>query len=238
VPETWDDLARREYAKPEEPVSARASDLTKIGAPVAAFIAAALAAIGGWVADAPRGHTVIAVAAVVAVAVGGLFYVFAADFRSRAAVAVARFNNLSLRAQGEVKANEAVQSEARARVEAAKTEADKARAAADARAAEATKRFDEANDQVARVTAELIETRERLRRYTEERNPPGPEAPPPPSFLALRGADVKARGTRTKVYGIESAGGKVVRYLVRGSDGLLRWVTEAEVEGDGPSSQV
>jgi hypothetical protein len=35
VPDTWDELARSEYGKPDEPISARASDLTKIGAPIA-----------------------------------------------------------------------------------------------------------------------------------------------------------------------------------------------------------
>jgi hypothetical protein len=226
MPDTWDDLARSEYAKPEEPVSARASDLTKIGAPVAAFITAVLAAVGGWVADAPRGHTVIAVAVVVAVAVGGLLYVFAADFRSRAAVAVARLNNLSVHAKVEARANKEVKSAADAKVDraeavaAARVEAadraietaDEARAAADARYAEATERIDAADDEVARLRAEL-----------------GRKAPAPPSYLALRRVDVMAGGTRTRVYGIESAGGEVVRYLVRGTDGRLRWLTEAEV---------
>jgi hypothetical protein len=157
VPETWDELARKEYAATDEPISARASDLTKLGAPVAAFVTAVLAAVGGWAADAPAGDTVIGVAIVTAVTVGGLLYVFAADFRSRAAVSVARFNNLYRHAKGEAKANEKVQAEARAAVERAE-------------AVSATKSEDaeKATKHAAEVTAELVDTRERLRRCTEQ----------------------------------------------------------------------
>jgi hypothetical protein len=110
----WDEIARQEYAKPDEPISARASDLSKIGAPVAASMAAILAGVGGWISDAPKGETIIAVAIILAVAVGGLFYVFATDFRARSAVAVARFNNLSRHAAAEAPATKTVRDEAAA----------------------------------------------------------------------------------------------------------------------------
>jgi hypothetical protein len=201
VADTWDEIARKEYAKPDEPISARASDLSKIGAPVATSITAILAAIGGWVSEAPPEQTVIAVGVVVAVAVGGLLYVFAADFRSRAAVSVARFESLGRHAQAEAKGNEKVTADARAEVakaeaastaknqaadaakkeaEDAQTKAEKAREAADAKAAEASKRIEEADEKVVKLAAELTDIREQLRRFTGETKPatPGPPAPP------------------------------------------------------------
>jgi transposase len=222
MPETWDELARKEYADPDEPISARASDLTKIGAPVAAFITAVLAAVGGWVADAPSGHTVIAVAIVVAVAVAGLLYVLAADFRSRAAVSVARFNNLCAHAKGEAKANEKVDADARAAVE-------KAEVVSATKSEEAVK----AKKQAAEVTAELVDTRERLRRCNEQSKPGISEDSASPAFLTLDGVDAIARGAPTKVYGVETAGGQIIGYLVRGPEGRLDWLPEADVSGVG-----
>lgn len=248
VPDTWEELARKEYAKPDEPISARASDLSKIGAPVAAFITAVLAAVGGWVADAPLGHTVIAVAVVVAVAVGGLFYVFAADFHSRAMVAVARFNNLCAHTSAEAKANDTVKAEAdQAKAVAAEAqrcskeaqaEADKAQEEAEARTAEATVRIEEAEGKVAKLRTELAETHEELRRCIERSQPPGGEPSPASSYLTLGGLDAVAGGAPTKVYAIESAGGRILRYLVRGPDGPLRWAPETEVSsvGEPPGS--
>jgi hypothetical protein len=87
--ETWDELARKEFAKPEEPISARASDLSKIGAPVAASATVILAVAGGFATDADPEFTVIGAALLVSVAAWGLFFVFATDFRTRAAVSVA-----------------------------------------------------------------------------------------------------------------------------------------------------
>jgi hypothetical protein len=95
VPPTWDQIARNEYAKPEEPVGARAGFITKVGAPTAALLTSLAAALGGLTVDAPAGHKIIAVAIVVAVSIGGVLYVFATDFRARAAVAVARFESLA-----------------------------------------------------------------------------------------------------------------------------------------------
>jgi hypothetical protein len=251
--ETWDDLARKEYAKPDEPISARASDLTKIGAPVAAFITAVAAGLGGWVADGPAGPRVFAVSIVIAVAVGGLFYVFAADFKSRAAVEVARLNNLSKFGEAEAKASAAVLAEAHeaqavaaATAEAAErcctdataaeTRAENARDAADARSAEATRRIAEAEAKVTDLTDDLADARERLCRCAELASPSKTETHAAPSYLTLGGVDATAGGTRTKVYGIESAGAEIVRYLVLGADGRLRWVSEADVSEVTPKS--
>jgi hypothetical protein len=210
VPDTWDALARKEYAKADEPISARASDLTKVGAPIAAFITAVAASVGGWVADAPAGHTVIAVAIVIAVAVGGLFYVFAADFRSRAAVAVARFDNLCRHSQAEAKATDKVKQEAeRAAREAAETAGALAKQLADTR-------------------KELARCKEAAQ--TPPPEPPAPEPPAPPAtFLPMEGVPARSGGAPATIYGVESSGGKVVSYLVRGADGRLRWVPETEV---------
>ena len=247
MPESWDDLARQEYAKPDEPISARASDLTKFGAPVAAFITAALAAVGGWVADAPPAERVIGVAIVTAVAVGGLFYVFAADFKSRAAGTVARFNNLSKHAAHEAEASETVKAEARAETklaeqakeaaEDAEKRADMAQEDADARATQATKRVEAADGEVAELTRNLVEAREQLRLCSEDSDRPTPEGSVPASYVTLAGVDIVAAGAPTKAYCAESVGGDVVRYLVRSSDGRLRWVTAAEIgDAEEPSS--
>jgi hypothetical protein len=69
----------------------------------------------------------------VATAVGGLFYVFAADFRSRAAATVARFDALADLTRAEAKATDEAQKDADAKVSTAEAkskalieEADKA----------------------------------------------------------------------------------------------------------------
>lgn len=164
VTETWNDRARKEFDKPDETISARASDLTKIGAPVAAFIAAIAASIGGWVSDANPDVSIIAVAVVVATAVGGLFYVFAADFKSRAAGTVARFNTLAALAGAEAKATAAAEAEADAKVREAQAQskahiegADKAKAAAEKDQAEATKARESAAAKEATLDQKLEE---------------------------------------------------------------------------------
>jgi hypothetical protein len=260
MPDSWDELARQEYAAPDQPISARASDLTKIGAPVAAFIVAILASVGGWVSDAPKAESIIAVAIVVAVAVGGLFYVFAADFRSRAAVAVARFNNLTTLAEREVQAKEKAQADADAEVEkaeavsavkvadadAAIAQADKAtadalraRESADADVAEAERRAKEAEAKAARAVAARVETDDELRRCKEEaesRSAPSPGRPVQPSYLTLGGVTATVGDSQAKVYAIESVGSKIVRYLVF-SDGRLHWVAESEAsDSAGPGA--
>jgi hypothetical protein len=231
TPETWDELARKEYGKPDEPISARASDLSKIGAPVAAFATAILAVSGGWVVDASADIRMIAAAVVVAVAVGGLFYVFANDFRSRAAVSVARFNDLCTHSQAEAKATEKVKAEAgeaKAQAKKAEAEAKKAREAMEAAAAEHLK-----------LVAEAATLKERLRQCEEQAQPPGsgtpapPPAPPPAVFLTLEGVPARTGGAPTTLYGVESAGGSVVRYLVSTPSGKLTWIPEAEVSHVG-----
>jgi colicin import membrane protein len=192
VADTWDDRARKEFDKPDEPISARASDLTKIGAPVAAFLTAILAAVGGWVSDAPKAETVIAVAVVSAAAVGGLFYVFAADFKSRAAATVARFESVTRLATAQAQATDAGQAEADTKVKAAEAasqahieEADKAKAAAEKERAEAAKaredaigaqaeadqRVKQAESKLADAETEIAALKEALRKRQEGKPP-------------------------------------------------------------------
>jgi hypothetical protein len=252
MPDSWDELARQEYAVPDEPISARASDLTKIGAPVAAFIVAILASVGGWVSDGPAAERVIAVAIVVAVAVGGLFYVFAADFRARASVTVARFSNLAKLAEREVQAKAKAQADADAQVEKAEAvsavriadadaaikkadnataEALRARESAGTEVAEAKRRAKEAEAEAVRCAAERAEIAEALRRCKEAPKPPGTTPTSPAarsSYLTLAGVSAVAGDSQATVYAVESIGDDIVRYLVLGRDNRLRWVAHNE----------
>ena len=190
VPDTWDDLARKEFEKPEEAISARASDLTKIGAPIAAFITTVAASLGGWASDADPNFSVIAVGVVVATAVGGLFYVFASDFRSRAAGTVARFEAVAKLADAEAKATTAAQADAdvkvakaeadsKARIEAAdkakeaaekdQDKATKARESAAAKEATLDQKIEEAAAKAEKATAQNIELKTALEECRAER---------------------------------------------------------------------
>ncbi len=252
VSDSWDKIARDEYAKPHEPIAAQASDLTKFGAPIAGFIVAVAAAFGGWVADAPKGETVIGVSIVIAVAVAGVFYVFAADFRTRGATAVGRLNNLSKHTASEAQATKQAQEEAdrkhaeanqiRAVAEAAqadaderKNEADKELEAAHAREMAAAKAENDAASRVAaaeaasaNATKELSQVQEALRRC-EEKNTVPFSVSPSGSLLTLGGISATAGDETVTVHAIESANGSIVRYLVLGSDQRLRWVPEGEI---------
>jgi hypothetical protein len=257
VAESWEDIARGEYSKPEEPISARASDLTKIGAPVAAFITAVLAAVGGWVSDAPPEQAVIAVAVVVAVAVGGLMFVFATDFRARAAVQVARLETLARHTSDETAANNAVQEKARGEIAEAKAAADQKSADADAakeladkaqtRAdearrreetsiAEANKRVLAAEDEIAALQIELAEAREQHAVDTDESGRPARDRPSRRSYLSIERLTARFNGEQTEIYGVESQAGRVLRYLIR-TPGGMSWVPAAGVdEIGGPSN--
>jgi hypothetical protein len=179
VSDSWDDRAAEEFDKPDEPISARASDLTKFGAPVAAFIVTVAAAAGGVASDAPPAESVIAVAIVVATAVAGLFYVFAADFRSRAAATVARFQMLGKLAAAEAQATKDAQADADRRVGEAKAEAtahiedaDKAKAEAQKEEAAATEARESAAAKETAAQATLEENadlKEALKRCEGER---------------------------------------------------------------------
>lgn len=254
VSDSWDETAREEYRKPQEPIGAHASQLTSFGAPIAAFIVAVAAAFGGVVADAPPAETVIGVSVVIAAAVAGVFYVFASDFRTRGTVAVARFNNLSKHAEAEARATNEVQREADrklAEANATKNAADEAQAAADERMAEADEALEaahsretaaaraeqDANSRVAAAeasqadaTEKLTAAQEALRRCEEKlRLPPAPPPSPSSSFLTLGGISAIANGENVTVHAIESVNGNIVRYLVVGSDQRLRWVAEGEM---------
>jgi hypothetical protein len=176
VADTWDDRARKEFDRPDEPISARASDLTKIGAPVAAFIVAIAASIGGWVSDADPDVSLIAVAVVVATAVGGLFYVFAADFRSRAAGTVARFEALATLVSAEAKATDAALAEADTQVREAEAQskarieaADKAIAAGEKEQADAIKARESAVAKEATIDQKIAEATAKTEKAVAEK---------------------------------------------------------------------
>lgn len=119
---SWDTITRDEFAKKREPITAQAADISKFGAPAAAVVTALLAAFGGTeLFDANRGETVIAVAIVTAVAVGGAFYVLAHDYRTRGALWVARVETLGRILEHEKTANEETSNAAAAKEEAAAT---------------------------------------------------------------------------------------------------------------------
>ena len=201
VTDTWNERARKEFDAPNEPISARAADLTKFGAPVATVVVTVAASLGGVASDADANFKVIAVAVVVATAVGGLFYVFAADFRSRAAATVARFEALAKLTSAEVSATDEAQkaadakvSEAEAKSKALIEQADKAKdsaekekdkaskereaaaakaATADQKVAEANERAEKAESKAARAEAEIAELEAELQRRRQ-----GKPAPP------------------------------------------------------------
>jgi hypothetical protein len=83
---------------------------------------------------------------------------------------------------------------------------------------------EEADEKVVKLAAELADTRDELRRCTEETKPASAGPSAAPSYLGLGGIEAVADDVPTKVYGVESAGGEIIRYLVGVPDGGLRWV--------------
>lgn len=51
------------------------------------------------------------------------------------------------------------------------------------------------------------------------------------TYLTLGGIEAEVAGAAVKVYGIESRGAEVLRYLVLDSEGHLRWLNEGDVSG-------
>lgn len=103
----WQTLAEevlRPAVKPDELVTARTSDITKLGATVSTLVAALLTTLFGanFVFNGQQVESVLGAALIVSTCVFGVLMVYAADFRTRGHVASARFDALAQIAQQHV----------------------------------------------------------------------------------------------------------------------------------------
>jgi hypothetical protein len=111
----WQTLARKALEKEDEPIKARPSDITRIGAPVVALLGTVIAALLGtqFEFDPKQGETVIAAAVIASTSILGVLLVYAADFRTRGRAATARLDALTRLARqelvGKAQAAEALQ---------------------------------------------------------------------------------------------------------------------------------
>jgi len=241
VADSWDKTARDEFAKKQEPITANAANVAKFGAPAAAFVTAVLAAVGGKeIFDVERGETVIAVAIVTAIAVGGAFYVAAHDYRTRGALWVARVETLGRILEYEKTANEETLNAAATKEEAATRKAAEADAkletlhererAIEQRESACETKVAAAEKNVADAKAEVKETFEALRRCRERKDPaPAGCTAPPPAYLTLGPVKAVAREKSVTIHAIESVNGTVVRCLVVDAEGRLRWEGAGDV---------
>lgn len=81
--------------------------------------------------------------------------------------------------------------------------------------------------------ARHVETEAKATKPVEPADAADPAPTPPPTFVSLDDVHATHAGLPTTVYAVESAGSEVVRYLVRGADGTLRWVPASEVTDVG-----
>lgn len=100
----WQTLAEeilKPKDKPDELVTTRTSDITKLGAAVTTLIGAAMTALFGanftW--NGQQVESVVAAALIVSTCIAGVLLVYAADFRTRGRVAAARFDAITRIAQ-------------------------------------------------------------------------------------------------------------------------------------------
>jgi hypothetical protein len=157
---TWEDLAKQALSDAKEPITAKATNIAKFGAPAAAVVSSVVVVLLGdtWQLDTSRSEVVIAAAVVAAAVMLGVYHAFASDVRTRGAVAVARLERLSALA-GEEMRRDATRAEDADAVKAASVERDAAaKEAADARTAleVANAELDECRE--ARTLIEMMQT--------------------------------------------------------------------------------
>lgn len=106
----WQTLAQeilKPEAKPDELVTARASDITKLGAAVTTFVGAVMTSLLGanFALSDDKAESIIAAAVVVSSCVIGVLFVYASDFRTRGRVATARFGAIGRLAQEHIESD-------------------------------------------------------------------------------------------------------------------------------------
>ena len=93
--------------KPDELVTARTSDITKLGAAVTTVVGLVMTSLFGanfaW--NGQKVETVVAAALIVSTCIAGVLLVYASDFRTRGRVAVARFDAIARIAQEHIESD-------------------------------------------------------------------------------------------------------------------------------------
>lgn len=102
--DTWGNIAHDALDKPQQPIQASATDITRFGAPIVAVVTAVITGVLGaaWKVDPSEPAVVIATAIIVAAVVLGLYFAFASDVRTRGAVTIARFEAITSLADSSV----------------------------------------------------------------------------------------------------------------------------------------
>jgi hypothetical protein len=96
----WQNLAQevlKPAEKPDELVTARTSDITKIGAAVTTLVGVLVSSLFGanFAFNGEKVESLIAAALIVSTCVLGVLLVYASDFRTRGRVATARFDAIA-----------------------------------------------------------------------------------------------------------------------------------------------
>lgn len=97
MPLSWDEIAHDALEKPDQPIQADATEITKYGAPVVAVVTAVITGILGaaWKVNPNEPAVLFGTAIIVAAVVLGIYFAFASDVRTRGRVTIARFNAIS-----------------------------------------------------------------------------------------------------------------------------------------------
>lgn len=106
----WQTLAEeilKPSVKPDELVTARTSDITKLGAAVTTLVGVLMTSLFGanfaW--NGEQVESVIAAALIVSTCIAGVLLVYAFDFRTRGRVAAARFEAITRLAQEHIQSD-------------------------------------------------------------------------------------------------------------------------------------
>jgi hypothetical protein len=100
----WQDIAWEALKEPEEQISAKPSEITRIGAPVVALAGTLIAAVLGaeFNFDPKQAETVIAAAIIVSISIAAVVFAYTSDFRTRGRLAAARFDALARIVEAEI----------------------------------------------------------------------------------------------------------------------------------------
>ncbi len=106
----WQNIAEeilKPSAKPDELITARTSDITKLGAAVTALVGVVMTSLFGanFAFNGERVESIIAAALIVATCVLAVLLVYASDFRTRGRVVAARFDAITRMAQEHIESD-------------------------------------------------------------------------------------------------------------------------------------
>lgn len=106
----WQTIAEeilKPSVKPDELITARTSDITKLGAAVTTFVGVVMTSLFGanFAFNGERVESIIAAALIVSTCVLGVMLVYASDFRTRGRVVAARFDAITRMAQQHIESD-------------------------------------------------------------------------------------------------------------------------------------